>query len=221
MVDLLDEIQEDLKEEKVLAAIKKYGKLVVIFVMALIIGTAIKLWWNNYKENQAYKEGAQFMTAMKKAQANNIDVAIKEFEELADKGNTNYAALAKLHLGAYYLSVNNLEKAKSFYTSVAEGKNAKELRDYAELMKVKILLSQDGSNHNQAKSELKNYIAANSVFKYSASELLAAIEMNLKDLESANKLIKDNENAADAPESIRERAAQLAKNIDKAMVQKQ
>jgi hypothetical protein len=214
MVDLLDEIRDDLKDEKVLNSIKKYSGYVFALLAVIITSVALKMWWLSYKENQAYQEGAEFIVALKKVHAAKVDEAVVDFEKLANHGHTSYAALAKLHLASYYLQKKDTPKAEKFYSELNSRSTAKVFKDYAELMQAKMVLSATQPEYGKVQKNLKTYIDGKPIFKYSALEMLAIAQFRLNEKSEAIKILNLLSGDLDTPETIKSRALNILKTIE-------
>lgn len=214
MVDLLDEIKDDIKDEKVFYLIKKYSNLVFSLMAVLILGIALKMWWVSYEENKIHQEGSEFMMAFKKMQANDVENAVKGFETLGREGSSNYAALAKLFLSAHFVSKNDTAKAAALYEELANSNKGKAIKDFAFISGMNFALDDQQPDFGQLISKLENYIKKGGIFKYSAEELLAITQAAKKDLKDAGRTIEKIESAEDAPATIKLRAGQLSKVIN-------
>lgn len=214
MVDLLDEVRDDLKDEQVFRLIKKYSSFVFTLMAAIIIGVALKLWWLSYNENKSYKEGGDFITALMKVQSRNTTDGIKMFDELANSGSTNYAALAGLHVAAYNLHNQQSDKAIARYGALYDNsKYADILRQYSLLMQIKGELNKAGADKVKLRDQLNAYLKKDAVFKYTATELLAMLYIDAGEDDKARAELVVIKDATEAPVTMRERAEQMLQLI--------
>lgn len=206
MVDLLDEVREELKDERVLNYIKKRGPFILTLMVVFIIGATLKLWWTQYNENKAYEAGGGYITALIKMRAYNPDGAVKKFEEVYESGSTNYAALAGLNVGSYYEYKKDYNKSSGIFEAISDASAYdRSLQDISQLYYLKASISK-GDNKKDIINKLEKYLSNSGIYKYSAQELLAftLLENGEKDkaLEQYSILATDS----DTPYTIRERA---------------
>lgn len=214
MVDLLDEVRDDLKDEQVFYLIKKYSSFVFTLMAAVIIGVALKLWWLSYNENKSYKEGGDFVTALMKIQSRNTADGIKLFQQLATSGSTNYAALAELHVAAYNLHNNDVEKALTEYGTVSGNSSyADALRQYSLIMQIKGELNKSKADKAKLRDQLDSYLKRDGIFKYTAMELLAMLYIEMGDNVKARAQLIAIKDAPEAPVNMKDRAGQIIQTI--------
>lgn len=215
MVDLLDEVQDDLKQEQTIGLIKKYGTYTIFFMAVILLVTTGNLWWKNFQESRIHKEGGEFLISSLKLRANKLEDAMKEFKVLAHDGQTAYAVLANINAASFEQAKKEYEQAASSYKGVMEHSNTpKLLSEYAELMYLKAKLSSDNANKQELLKQLQAFAKDKQTFKFSALELLAAlqIELGLKTeaKQTTDLLLTDQH----VPGSIKMRTEQLVNYIN-------
>ncbi len=209
MVDLLDEVREELKDERALNFIKKHGKFILGLMVACIIGASLKIWWDDYKENVAHKAGGDFITAILKMRAYKPDEAVKKFESLFSTDSTNYAAFAGLNVASYADFKKDYAKSSVVYNSISENSDFDQsVRDMAKFLAIKSKVSSNYDNQKLA-SELEQYISENGIYKFSALELLGSIYLDMGDKDKAKQTFEIALTDAQIPESIRNRVTTL------------
>jgi len=214
MVDLLDEVRDDLKDEQVFYLIKKYSSFVFTLMAAVIIGVALKLWWLSYNENKSYREGGDFVTALMKVQSRNTADGIKLFQQLATSGSTNYAALAELHVAAFNLHNNEVDKALTEYGALSENSGyADVLRQYSSLMQIKGELNKPTADKSKLRDQLDAYLQRDGVFKYTAMELMAMLYIDMGENVKARAELLAIKDAPEAPVNMKYRAGQILQTI--------
>jgi hypothetical protein len=209
MVDLLDEVREELKDERALDFIKKNGSFILILMVVCIIGASLKLWWNDYQENRYHKAGGEFISGILKMRAYKPDDAVKKFEDLFTNDNTNYAALAGLNVGSYADFKKDFTKSSTVFKTVSDNSSFDHsFKDMAKFLQIKSALSNNGDKQELA-AELEKYVKDGGIYKYSALELLGTVYLNLgekgKAKETFNIVITD----AGVPDSLRNRVSTL------------
>ncbi len=209
MVDILDEVREELKDERALNFIKQHGKFILTLMVACIIGASLKIWWNDYQENKAHKAGGDFITAILKMRAYKPDEAVKKFESLFSNDSTNYAAFAGLNVASYSDFKKDYAKSSVIYNSVSENNDFdKSVRDLARFLAIKSKISSNGDKQELA-SELEKYISENGIYKYSSLEILGSIYLDLGNKAKAKEIFNTALTDAQTPDSIRNRISTL------------
>ena len=133
-MDILDEIQEDVKKEKLLSFFQNYGKYLVAVILACFIFTILYFWWSNYKSNLLLEDSSEYNDAINSKE----QVRISKLEKIKQK-NSVYGDLAKLQLAAYYYDDKDYNKSIHNYELIYKSKSSSEIyRDYAKLMAIKI-----------------------------------------------------------------------------------
>ena len=133
-MDILDEIQEDVKKEKLLSFFQNYGKYLVAVILACFIFTILYFWWSNYKSNLLLEDSSEYNDAVNSKE----QVRISKLEKIKQK-NSVYGDLAKLQLAAYYYDDKDYNKSIHNYELIYKSKSSSEIyRDYAKLMAIKI-----------------------------------------------------------------------------------
>jgi len=209
MVDLLDEVKEDLKEEQLKEYIKKRGPFILGLMTIFIIGAILKLWWLDYQSNKSYKDGSEYLTATYKMRSYSPEKAIQKFESLFNNGSTNYAAMAGIHVGSYYEYKKDYDKASTSFEDVVNGGYDKSFEDLAKFHSLK-LASDNTDDLEAAISSMEDYINNDGIYKYSAQDILVALYIKSGNLQKAKDTINLIVTDINAPASIRERASSMA-----------
>lgn len=206
MVDLLDEVRDELKDERALQFIKQNGTFILILMVVSIFGVALKLWWNDYQENKAYQAGGEYMSAIMKMRAYKPDEASKKFEDLFATNNTNYGALAGLNAGSYAEFKKDFEKSYMIYKNISENSSYdKSLRDLSKYLELKAALAKNKEN---VATELENY-SKEGIYKFSALELLGTYYLQNGNKEKAKEAFNTIITDPETPPTLRKRVSTL------------
>lgn len=211
MFDLLDEVQDELREEKKFNLVKRYGTYLLGFMVVFFISASIALWWKEYKQTQVFQVGGEFEKAYAKVINSNVAEGMKIFSELGQNDGTVYNVLALLNIAAYEDYKKNYEIAAKHYSEIVENKNASGLlKDFAQLMSLKAEISIPKRDKEKIIAELKKYAEGESAFKSSALELLAALQIKTKKFTDAEQTIARLLSDPNTPKSINQRAQEMA-----------
>ncbi len=206
MVDLLDEVRDELKDERALQFIKQHGTFILVLMVVSIFGAALKLWWNDYQENKAYHAGGEYMSAIMKMRAYKPEEAVKKFEELFTTNNTNYGALAGLNAGSYSDFKKDYDKSYMIYKNVSENSSYdKSLRDLSKYLELKTALS---TNKEEAIAGFEKY-TQEGIYKFSALELLGTYYLQQGNKEKAKEAFNTILTDPESPTSLKKRVGTL------------
>jgi hypothetical protein len=210
MVDLLDEAQRDLHDEKVRKNLAVYGKLLFLTALLFILISTIYVWWNNNRENKLNSLSSDYFTAINKFMTGKPDEAISLLDKLGNSGEESYAAVASLNV-AMISSFNGKDDiAFEHYKKIAEGKGFdKVYRDFASFMVIGTGLNAKKINIDEAISKLNAYIANNPIFEAAALEELALLYIQKQDKKLAKETLDRLATKSDVNQETRERAKLL------------
>lgn len=211
MVDLFDEVQEELREEKKFYLIKRYGSYLLGIMVVAIVFTAVYLWWNDYRQNQIFQVGGEFEKAYAKVITSNVEEGMKLFSELAKNNKTTYNDLALLNIAAYEDYQRNYEIAAQHYKAVMEHSDASGLlKDFARLMYLKSQMSLPKADKEKIILELQQFAESKQTFKSSTLELLAALQIKARKFSDAEQTIARLLSDPNTPHSMNVRAQEMA-----------
>ncbi len=94
VVDIFDEVDEDVRRERMQAMAKKYGPVVGGAVVLVIVAVAGVTFWRDYELGQRQQAGATFLDASRAQQADRT-VGVDAFGRLAAEGPAGYPLLAR------------------------------------------------------------------------------------------------------------------------------
>ena len=123
MVDLLDEVKQELKEEQFLKLAKTLAPYVLSIMVAIIIVVSAKLWWVDYRNDKIFRAGADYQMAILKMRARNVDEAEQWFKTVIDSNGTVYTSLSQLTLAALQDFKGQHDNASTLYKAAMEKSN--------------------------------------------------------------------------------------------------
>jgi hypothetical protein len=96
MSDFFKELEEDIREERVMNLWRAYGNYIIGLAVAIVIGTAGYVIWQHMKHKTQLKYHVSFSQAVTLLKQGKKDEAAKAFHELA-KERSGYGTLAQLY----------------------------------------------------------------------------------------------------------------------------
>lgn len=95
MADFLDELQEEIRQEKYAKLWKAYGPFVLLGAFLTLAGTGLYLGWKNYQNHGYEAEGTNYQRALDLLKAGKKAEALELFKHL-EMTSSGYGFLAKL-----------------------------------------------------------------------------------------------------------------------------
>ncbi|MCE2993388.1 MAG: tetratricopeptide repeat protein [Alphaproteobacteria bacterium] len=208
MSDLAREIKEELREEKVFHFLKDNARYFMIFAVCLVVFSSLGLWYKSYSKNQVYKDGSEYLTAVIKMQAGNMDEGLKKFEDLREN-SSNYAAIANLNVAAFSIYGKQYAKAAAALDDVISNSSYdKILRDLAAFYKIVVNLESGNKDKQYVIQDLQSYIKADSVYSLNAREVLATLYISEKKFDLAKEQLNAIQATENAPQTLLGRVKQ-------------
>jgi hypothetical protein len=208
LADLFQEIDEDLRRDRLNELWKRYGNYVAAGAALIVLGTAGVVGWREYRERQNLAQADLFLKAMEQAESGNADAAKAAFGQLARDAGAGYATLARLQQAALLAKTGDSAGAATLYEEIAaDGRVEQALRDVAV-----ILLAQhtvDSADPAQLSQRLQPLAADKSPWRHSAMELQALLAKRAGDTAKAKEIYTKLADDLSAPQGLRARATEM------------
>ena len=205
----LREVDDELRRDQMMGFWSRWGVWVAVAIVAALLAFAGYLYWQHRQEVVAGERGEKLQSAYNALGQNQPQTAATPLADLAGSGSEGYATLAKFTQADILLQKPDLKEAAAKFAAVANDKSvAQPFRDLA-------LVRQTSAEYDTLKPQvvverLRPLAVAGNPWFGSAGELVAVayIRMNRSDLagEMFGKIARDET----VPESIRQRAVQMA-----------
>lgn len=209
MTDLLDEVKQDLREERTLDALKKLVPIIAIFIVTFIVVFGVKTWWTSYQNDKIFSDGGDYHTAAIKMRSGNAKDALEIFEKISTN-DTAYSALANLNLAAFSALKKDFIKAITIYESIYLNKNfPKAIRDFAKIQLITVQLEAEKISLENALNELKEASLSKNEFSALADELRLNILISLNKVEEFDSLFNEIITDPNVSLSIKNRVKEL------------
>ena len=212
--NLFKEIDEDLRQQKYENLWKKYGKIIIGTLVALVLGVASVKGWEAYSLNLKTTDSNLLSSALKSIDREETEDAVAVLNNLIKSGTTGYSILAQFNRAAILVKKGEKKKAIDYYLKIAaDTRIEKVLRDMALIKSAYLGLEYGDSTVFQQK--LPKLINTNNTWRHSAKELSALFAQRLDNKIKANQLYKELADDPTAPTSMRSRAAEMAIILNK------
>lgn len=206
---LLREVDEALREDEMRGLLQRYGKPMAAVIALGLVTLGGYLWWEDYRTSQAGERGEQFVMALDRVEAGNLDAANKQLATVIAGNGDGSAAAARLLQGGIALQQGKQADALRLYAEVSEDAKApKPFRDLATIRWV--AASFDVTPPGQVVKRLKPLAVPGNPWFASAGELLGLAYLKQGNTGMAGPLFAAIARDKDAPETLRRRARQMA-----------
>ncbi len=211
MADIFQEIEEDLKRERVEVLWKKYGNWVIGAAVAVVAVTAGIQGWGSYQKSVQSEKSEVFATAFELSEAGKTDEAHSKLVSLADKDD-GYGTLARFEQARILSDKGDKAAAVKIWDDIAESNPPiQKLKDVASLLSAMHLVEE--GDVADVKQRLAKLSVAGAPFRYSAIELQALVALREGDNAAARTFFQQLADDTETPNGIRGRAAQILESL--------
>ncbi len=204
MVDVFDEVEEELRKERYMQLLRRYGPWVAGAAFIVIAGVAGYEGWRAWQSNQANTASTSFAEARELELAGDVEGANAAYAALVAEGPRGYATLALLHQAAIAAEGGNSEEAARLYEQAAQRSPVALVRDLARYQAA--LAGFDNLSSDDIRLRLDPLISSGSSFALLARELVGAAAMRDERWEEARRQYEFIQLSLMASEGIRTRA---------------
>ena len=206
------EVDEELRRDEMIAFGRKYGRWIAILVVLFLVVLGGSLYWRYHKQQVAGAHGEQFQAALDSLGSGKVDEAAKPLGELAQSGSDGYRAMAMFTQADLLLKKNDLKGAAAKFAQIANDSSlAKPFRDLA-------LIRQTSAEYDSLKPQvvidrLRPLAVKGNPWFGSAGEMVAIAYLQENQRDRAGKLFSEIAQDDAVPDSIRQRAVQMAASL--------
>ena len=210
MSEILRQVDEDLRKEKIKNIWKKYYIYIIIFLVIIIFAPLSYQITKtiNLSKNEKYVE--DYLNYINISDSNN---KIIELENLSRNNNNLISSLASLKIANIYIEENKIKEGRSELLKISNDINNNEIiRDLA--LYFYLMSGIDTISSEKIFSLLPNEKIQRSAYKFLFQELMAIHFIILNDLDKANQYLSKLSNDIDTPFEIKSRVEKFIKFID-------
>ena len=177
MSDFFKELEEDIREERIIVLWRKYGNYVIGLALAIVIGTSAYVLWQYMKNKAQVRRHISFAQAIDLVNKGKKEEALKAFHDLAAEGG-GYGKLAQL----YEASLTS--DPESLYTKISK----ENVADPALSKLPKLLIAARSLDKPETLTPLEPLTAPNNAWSPLSLELLALADLKRGDSVGAARL---------------------------------
>ncbi|TMJ02200.1 MAG: tetratricopeptide repeat protein [Alphaproteobacteria bacterium] len=203
MSDIFQEVDEEVRREKLKQLWERHSNLIVALALLVVLavgGWRGYDWWENKK---AAESGAAFEAALNLAESGKQEEARAAFSRLAQDGSSGYRALARFREAAELAKVDPAAGATAYNALASDSGIGRTLQDLAAVRGGLILV--DTAPLAELTARLEPLTAADRPFRHTARELLALAAWRTGDKAAAKRWFDLIATDAETPAGTRQR----------------
>jgi hypothetical protein len=198
------EVEERMRQDKVMSALKKHGVWIIGAFVALLIGIAAWQGWGAWRDHQAKAQADTFLAARAHLESGDMEAASAAFEALETKGSASYRSMAIMERAAILETQGDLDGAVAQFDRAADTATDDLMADTARLRAAYIVA--DTQDFQALRTRLEPLTAGTGQMSFLAKELLGVEAWEAGEFALARETLDGLTLAFDAPESVRQRA---------------
>ena len=203
------EVDEALRQDELRTLWQRYGRVAIVALVVVLIALAGLLFWQHRQTTTAEATGEQFDAALDALAASQPDKANAQLTQVVESSSTGYRAMARFTQADLLLQKNDLAGAAGVFKAIAEDTSLEQpFRDLA-------LIRQTSAEYDTLQPQavvgrLSGLANENSAYFGSAGEMVAVAYLKMNRRDEAGRLFAALARSATVPQSIRQRAIQMA-----------
>lgn len=202
---LFREVDEEVRRERLAKLWARYGNLVLVVSIAVILGVAGTKGWQYWKRHQAEAAGASYFSALALQAEGKAEEAGKALTDVITGGHAGYSTLARLQAAAKLSGEGKTEEAVKAYDAIAADLNAPaEFRDLARIRACYLLAGT--ASLEDLQSRLQPLDTPGNPWLNSVREIKATAAYRAGDYQLADRLMNEVIADPNAPQGARQRA---------------
>ncbi|MDB5366975.1 MAG: hypothetical protein JWM77_2902 [Rhodospirillales bacterium] len=208
MTDIFDEVDDDLRRDRMAAFWKRWGGLVLAAAIIVVLATAALTFWKRSQAAQRAEATAALAQAVS-AGATDPKATADQLAAYAAKADVSHARLAVLEEAAARAQAGDPVGSAALYDRVAEDRNADQLAREAAALRAATLRFDQLPPADVIKA-LQPLAAPNAPFSPLARELIALATAKQGDRAQAAKLFDELAQDQATPAGVAQRAREMA-----------
>lgn len=225
--EFIDEVEKDIRQEKLETLWKKYGKVISAFLVLAIGSSSGWVLWSNHSKKQLNLTSQKFMKAQDRVLAGNLNEGVGVYDSIINDSSKTYSELAYIAKAAvlYQKGGEDAKKAVETLTKLSSNKSADPImRDYATLtlIRMDVDLFDFDKIDDASKAKLMTHLASldniaqdKAPWKLLALELKGFVLYGLKDYTKASEVYISIAQTKECPRGLRARAEIMSQVISK------
>jgi hypothetical protein len=207
VADLIREIDEYLRREKLEKLWRKYGSHALALAVLVVLGVAANVGWQRYTAGQRAERAREYEAALQQVAAEDPK-ATEALAAVAAQGNDGYAVFARLQAAAVKADTGDVEGATAIYEQLTNDSSVDEpIRNLALVLLA--LHTADTADPASLTQRLQPLTSDSNPWRYSALEITAVLARRAGDTERAQQILTQLADDLNAPQALRQRATEM------------
>lgn len=213
MADFIDELKEDLQQEKFAKLWAETKAYIIGGVAFVVVTTAASVVWKDYTIRKQEALGTELykVYATESATPGAVDAIVKSYETLEKNGNVT-SAIAALRKAELLAKNGKTDQVPAVYKSVMDDSSSpQEIRRLAEVFYLRSTLGEDTASKLE---KMRKLAESSGAFSYTAKELVAISTLESGDHVGAAKLLQELVKDEKTPTRMKERGEEMLSAIE-------
>lgn len=212
---LIREVDDDLRQENLEKAWKKYGGLFIGGAVAIVLAVAGAQAWQTWRHGQNLQASLRFTEASQMLDRGDKAKGAEALQALVASGPSGYKLLSELKLAQIKLADGDAAAAAALYDRIAADGGVDDVyRDMASLKSAYLKL--ETGDIGSVEKSVAPLAVESGAWRHSAREILALLALKAGDNAKAMDLLRKVADDVAAPAGIRGRAAELLAALESA-----
>lgn len=181
--NIIREIDEELRSDRMRALWRRFGPYVIGAAVAVVLLVAVNEGWSWWQKSSAGRSSDQFYAALKIADGTDVAAAQKALDDVIAQGSGAYPTLAKFREAALLAKQGKTAEAVAAYDALSSSEKNQHLRDLALVLASFLLV--DSGDVGQVEQRAQGLVVANAPLRNAAREALALTKYKAGDLDGA------------------------------------
>jgi len=205
----IQEIDDELRQEKAEQIWKKYGNYIVGVVIVVVASVGGFQAWKAYDRNTRFEQGEQFAAAQVLLAEGKIQDALSAFRVISADSTAGYALLARFNEAALHFENGDVQAAVATFREIASDESvSSHYRDIAVLVGASRELEMSDGSDVLLKRAAELATGAGP-WRHSAAEIVALDALRSGKKEKAREMFEKIVADAAAPRGMQQRAREM------------
>lgn len=192
MTDLIDEVNQDLNEERYSSLIKKIIKIFTISSILVVVGVSMYVWKESSVNKLQSHLGGLFSQAMEAYEKNKLEESIGFLDQIIEHSHQQYASLAYLNKAAILAKQNNLAEAEKNLLAIIDFKHYDPaIRELAQLNYLAYQLNKESIDQKHIDELLAKLTKEHKIWRLSSLQLKALYDLKNNNKEAAKASLNE------------------------------
>lgn len=207
--EFLEEVQNDIRQEKYMRIWEQYGKIISSAVTGVIVLVAAFTLWQNYSHKKQLELSDKFLHAQNYMYQGKFDEAVAIFDSMGTSNTKVYGYLRDFQKAAILLASSDAEKhaqaTKIYEEAMANSSLPQSIRDLARLLFAKVGIAA-GKTVEDTRKVLEPLLVEGQSWRFFALEMISEMQFKAGEIEKSLEGFAEIARSTNVPEGIMLRA---------------